>query len=392
MSSQIHPQIEVTKSILKDLIAFQSVSANSNLHIIDYIADVLREVGAHVEVQNHPSEQKANLFATIGPRIDGGIVLSGHSDVVPVEGQPWTHDPFEMVERDGKLYGRGTCDMKGFIACTLAMAKHFAAANLKRPVHFAFTYDEETGCIGAKALADFLKSHELSPRVAIIGEPTEMKVIEGHKGVCEYTTHFQGLAGHGSKPDAGVNAVEYAVRYVGELMSIREALKTRAPSNPRFDPPWTTINIGGLHGGMAHNVIADHAEVEWEFRPVQASDYEFVHEQIQKFTAEELLPKMQAVDANAKITLETIGEVQGLEPAEDNEAKDICCALTGNNHAGTVAFGTEAGIFQSIGMSVVVCGPGSIDEAHKADEFIKISELGRCLDMLEKLTESLSQS
>ena len=268
------------------------------------------------------------------------------------------------------------------------MADRFAQADLKRPIHFAFTYDEETGCLGAKALADFLKTHEVKPSVAIIGEPTEMKVIEGHKGVCEYTTRFTGLAGHSSAPDLGVNAVEYAARYVGKLLNLQDDLKARAPEGSRFDPPWTTLNIGKLHGGMAHNVIADHAEVCWEFRPVQNADYDFIHREMNAY-ADGLLPDMQAVDPNASIEVETIGEVEGLIPASDNEAKNICCALTGENDAGTVSFATEAGIFQSMGMSVVVCGPGSIAQAHKADEFITIDQMDYCIDMLEKLLKMM---
>lgn len=381
--------LENTKQYLGELISFPSISADGNIDIINYIADKFESFGVKFEIQRHPNEQKANIFATLGPQIDGGIILSGHSDVVPVEGQPWTHDPFDMIEQDGKLYGRGSCDMKGFIACCLVMAGKYAQADFKRPLHFAFTYDEETGCLGAKALANFLEHYPINPRIAIIGEPTSMKVIEGHKGVCEYSVHFKGLAGHGSAPDAGVNAVEYAVNYVSELMQIREELKTLAPDGSRFDPPWTTINIGALHGGMAHNVIADNAELEWEFRPIQNSDYEYVHERIKDYTDNTLIPAMQRVDPESNIYMQTVGEVQGLEPALKNEAKDICCALTGDNEAGTVAFGTEAGIFQALGMDVIVCGPGSIDQAHKADEYIEISEVQKCLNMLEKLVKTM---
>lgn len=381
--------IEETKSILANLIAFPTISSESNLSIIDYIADYFESLGAHVDIQKDASGKKANLFATLGPEISGGVVLSGHSDVVPVAEQNWSSDPFEMVEKDGKLYGRGTCDMKGFIACAMAMAPIYAKQELKRPVHFAFTYDEETGCIGAQALAEFLKTRETVPSVAIIGEPTLMRCIEGHKGVCEYTCEFQGLEGHGSLPDLGVNAVEYAVRYVGKLMDIREALKARAPSDSRFDPPWTTINVGALHGGVAHNVIAGKAAVEWEFRPVQESDYEFVHAKIDEYVETELLPHMQSVSKSAMIKKRTVGEVMGLEPADENEAKDIVMKLTAVNRAETVSFGTEAGIFQSLGMSAVVCGPGSIEQAHKADEFVEIAELESCLTMLTKLGEEV---
>ena len=205
--------LDKTKEILAELIRFPSVSSDSNIDVIHFAAQRLQDVGADVQLQFAPDGQKANLFATIGPARQGGIVLSGHSDVVPVTDQDWTHEPFMMTEQDGRLYGRGTCDMKGFIAAALAKAEDYAQRDLTRPVHFSFTYDEETGCVGAQALAEWLQERDIRPAIAIIGEPTMMQVIEGHKGCCEYTTHFHGRAGHGSMPDLGVNAVEYAVRY-----------------------------------------------------------------------------------------------------------------------------------------------------------------------------------
>ena len=381
--------LEETKAVLADLIGFPSISSESNLEIIDYIAERLREIGADVQLQAAPCGTKANLFGTIGPDTPGGIVLSGHSDVVPVADQDWSHDPFEMIERDGRLYGRGTCDMKGFIAAALCKARDFAAAPLTRPVHFAFTHDEETGCIGAQALAEWLGERDIRPAMAIIGEPTMMQVIEGHKGCCEYTTHFHGRAGHGSMPDLGVNAVEYAVQYVSRLLEIRETLKTRSPGNSQFDPPWTTINTGSLAGGTIHNVIPETASVQWEFRPVQESDFTFVKTQIEDHVQTVLLPSMQAVDPSAAISTEVVGEVAGLEPATVNEARDILMELTGSNTSDVVPFGTEAGIFSSLGMSVAVCGPGSIEQAHKPDEFLATDQLMKCLQMLDGLEGKL---
>ncbi len=382
-------RLENTIALLSEFVAFPTISSDSNLDMIARLANLLEQAGARVETFHNPEGTKANLFATIGPERDGGIVLSGHSDVVPVTDQEWTHDPFAMVRRDEKLFGRGTCDMKGFIAAAVSMAPLFAQCARTRPIHFAFTYEEEVGCIGAQALVESLKAKGIRPAVGIIGEPTEMRIIEGHKGCCEYTTRFEGLAGHGSAPDRGVNAVEYAVRYVARLMELRETLKTRAPHNSRFEPPWTTINTGAVHGGIAHNVIADHATVDWEMRPVQASDGPFVRQDMQAYVNDVLLPQMRAVWPDARIETETMGEVGGLEPTETNEAKRIVAELTGANDSDVVAFGTEAGIFQSMGMDVVVCGPGSIDQAHKADEFIEISQLSRCLDMLERLAGKL---
>lgn len=374
-----------TKEILGDLIAFPTVSADSNLEMITYLAAHLGDAGAHVELQQDESGKKANLFATMGPEVDGGILLSGHSDVVPVEEQPWTSDPFEMVERDGRLYGRGACDMKGFIAAAVAMAPDLSEAAKDRPIHFAFTYDEEVGCLGARSLVHLIEDKPYRPAIAIIGEPTEMRIIEGHKGCCEYTTRFEGLAGHGSAPDHGVNAVEYAVRYVARLLELKEALRARAPTQSRFDPPWTTVNVGALQGGVAHNVIAGTAHVDWEIRPVAQADADYVKTELAAYCERHLLPAMRSVFPEASIETEVIGEVAGLMPADENRARDIVAELTGANRADCVPFGTEAGLFQALGMDVVVCGPGSIEQAHKADEYVAIDQLAACLDMLSGL-------
>lgn len=383
--------ITETVALLRQLIAFPSVSSRSNLDIAHFIADTLRAAGARVDVWQDPGGQKANVFATLGPDTDGGIVLSGHMDVVPVDDQVWATDPFTVFEKQGRLYGRGTCDMKGFIAACLAYAPVFARSATVRPLHFAFTYDEEVGCLGGRALVDTLKQHTVRPSIAIIGEPTSMRIVEGHKGCCEYTTRFTGLAGHGSSPSTGVNAVEYAVRYVGQLLALGEELALRAPENSPFDPPWTTINVGALRGGVAHNVIPSTAEVDWEMRPVQDGDAEQVHSTLDTLVHKTLLPAMRAVYPEADITTEVIGEVAGLLPRGNNEARALVAELTGDDEATTVAFSTEAGLFQALGLSAVVCGPGSIEQAHKADEFIAVSELERCLQLFEALAPTLGQ-
>lgn len=382
--------LDDTKALLRHLIAFPTISTDSNLAMIEFLADRLTAVGARVDIHHDATGAKANLFATLGPDTDGGILLSGHSDVVPVADQDWSTDPFGMVEREGRLYGRGACDMKGFIAATVAMAPYYAERIQDRPLHFAFTHDEETGCLGAQSLAEVLRAQGIRPGVAIIGEPTSMRIIEGHKGCYEYSTHFTGLEGHGSGPDRGVNAVEYAVRYVSRLLELKEQLKTRAPKESRFDPPWTTINTGALIGGVAHNVIPGKARIDWEMRPVQNGDADFVKSDLHDFCVHTLLPAMRAVSPDANIVTDVIGEVDGLIPADDNEAKDILMELTGSNGADTVPFGTEAGIFQSLGMSVVVCGPGSIEQAHKPDEYVSLDQLGQCLTMLERLGGKLA--
>ncbi len=382
-------QLADTVALLRELVAFPTISEVSNLDMIAYIGHRLESCGARVEIFHDEIGHKANLFATIGPDRDGGIVLSGHSDVVPVAEQDWASDPFELIEHDAQLYGRGTCDMKGFIAAAVSMAPLLAKRATTRPLHFAFTYDEEVGCLGGQALIESLRARGIRPGVAIIGEPTMMRVIEGHKGCYEYTTRFSGLAGHGSAPARGVNAVEYAVRYVNRLLELQEALRARAPESSRYDPPWTTINTGSISGGVAHNVIASNAAVEWEMRPVQAADARFVKEDLARYCEEMLLPRMRKIHPEASITTEIVGEVDGLEPAALNEARDIVMELTGADTAELVPFGTEAGLFQAYGTSAVVCGPGSIEQAHKPDEYIALDQVQHCIDMLWRLGDKL---
>jgi len=381
--------LQATVDLLERLIAYPTVSTDSNLELIIDLSGRLQSLGARTHIFGDETGSKATLLGSLGPDVPGGVLLSGHSDVVPVTDQDWSSDPFQMREADGLLYGRGTCDMKGFIAASVVMAERYAALPLKRPVHFAFTYDEETGCLGAQALIPELVRLGIKPDIAIIGEPTEMRVIEGHKGCCEYTTRFEGLEGHGSSPDLGVNAAEFAVRYVSRLMALREDLRARVPAGSRFEPPYTTINIGRIQGGHAHNVIVGKAEVDWEFRPVQTSDFRFVKEAMEAFVEQDLLPQMRAVYPQADISTETLGEVVGLEPMTQNAGRDLMSGLLGANSAGVVPFGTEAGLFQQFGMDVVVCGPGSIAQAHKPDEFVSLDQLEVCLGMLERLGQKL---
>ena len=383
--------LDDTRAILADLIAFPTVSADSNLDLIEWCAGRLEALGARCEISRDATGAKANLFATIGPDVDGGVVLSGHTDVVPVEGQDWSSDPFIAVERAGLIFGRGACDMKGFLACALALAPWIAAADLKRPVHFALSYDEEVGCLGARVMLEALAASGRRPSICIIGEPTSMRVIEGHKGCCEYTTRFGGLAGHSSAPGLGVSAVEYAVRYAGRLLELREELVARTPPGSRFEPPESTVQLGGMRGGVAHNVIADHCELDWEVRPVVEADIDFVKREIGAYVAGTLLPAMRAVHPQATIETEVIAEVIGLEPMAKSEACELVAELTGSNTREVVSFGTEAGLFQTRGISTVICGPGSIGQAHKADEFVAVEQLGQCLEMIQRLVAKLER-
>ena len=380
-----------TRTILGDLIAFPTISPDSNLDLIAYTAERLEACGARIEFSHDATAQKANLFATLGPERDGGIVLSGHTDVVPANPAEWTADPFAMRDDGERLFGRGACDMKGFVAAALAMAPRYAALDLEKPVHFAFTYEEETGCLGAQQLVGELAKRETLPAVVIVGEPTEMRIIEGHKGCYEYATHFTGLEGHGSAPHRGVNAVHYAVRYISRLLELGAELERSPPPGSRFDPPWTTVGVGRIDGGTARNVIAGNCVVDWEMRPVRDADADHVKSALTAYCRDELLPAMRAVTPDAAIRTEVIGEVCGLEPMADNAARELVAELTCANGTDLVAFGTEAGLFQQLGIAAVVCGPGSIEQAHKPDEFVSLAQLDMCLDMLVGLERKLTK-
>ena len=371
--------------ILSDLISFRTVSGENNEKLIDYCENILKALGASSFRTFDDEKKRFNLFSTLKAKKVNGkkpIILSGHTDVVPVS-KSWSTDPFKATIKEDKLYGRGSCDMKGFIACSLAYAPIFSKANLDRDIHFSFTFDEETACQGAPLLIEELKKRNIKNGICIVGEPTNMKIIDAHKGCYEYTTHFQGLAGHGSAPDKGVNAVEYAVKFVNKLLELREMLKSKAPKDSIFDPPYTTLQIGGMEGGIARNVIADKCKVDWELRPVVKEDGIFVNKEIDKFVNEKLLPDMKKIYPSSSIKKEVIGEIIGFYRNKKSDACELISNITGDNSRNVVSFGTEAGLFQEIGISTVVCGPGSIEQAHKVDEFIELSQIKKCLELLE---------
>ncbi|MEX1003889.1 MAG: acetylornithine deacetylase [Acidimicrobiia bacterium] len=378
-----------TMLILGDLIGFPTVTSESNLDLIEYAAARLEAVGAQVVLTHHPEEPKANLLATIGPAVDGGVVLSGHTDVVPADEEAWTGAPFLAMRREQRIYGRGAVDMKGFIACVLAMAPTFAAAELQRPVQVALTFDEEVGCRSAPILVSELLRTGPVPAAAIVGEPTEMAIIDAHKGCYEYTTTITGLAGHGSAPDRAVNAVQAGARYVSRLLELGALLEDFATPDSPYEPPHTTINVGRMAGGTARNVVAGECVIEWEMRPVSRADADFVLAGLQA-TEQEMKSAMAHVHPDASIVTYTEGAVGGLEKDAGSPAVALGRALLGNVPTSVVSFGTEAGIYQAAGIPAIVCGPGSIELAHRPDEYIEISELERCLTMLQTLTTHLS--
>ena len=378
--------------ILTDLISFKTISGEDNNSLIDYCDDILKKIGASSFRTFDDDKKRVNLFATINAKNSSNkkpIIFSGHTDVVPVS-KGWSTDPFIATIKNNKLYGRGSCDMKGFIACTLAFAPIYSETNLDRDIHFSFTFDEETACQGAPILIEELKKRNITDGICIIGEPTNMKIIDAHKGCYEYTTYFEGLAGHSSAPNKGVSAVEYASRYVNKLIELRERLVERAPKDSIFDPPHSTLSIGGIFGGIAHNVIADKCHVNWETRPVVKEDAIFLNKELDKYANEILLPEMIKVYPNSSIKKKIIGEIVGFDRETKSDACELISSLTGDNSRQVVSFGTEAGLFQEIGISTVVCGPGSIEQAHKIDEYIVLDELKKCLKLLNGIKDKSS--
>ena len=375
---------EKSIKILKDLISFKTISGENNSSLINYCEDILTKCGASSFKVFDEEKKRVNLFATLKAKKPNGlesIILSGHTDVVPVS-KGWSTDPFVAEIKEDKLYGRGSCDMKGFLACSLAFAEIFSQSNLSRDIHFSLTFDEETACIGAPLLIEELKKRKITNGICIVGEPTKMRIIDSHKACYEYTTFFEGLAGHSSKPDEGVNAAEYASKYVNKLMSLRNELMNREPKNSIFTPPYSTLSIGGIFGGIAHNVIADKCHVNWETRPINKEDGIYLNNEIDKY-ANELLTEMKKKYPNSAIKKKIIGEIIGFNRVTNSKACEFVSSITGDNEREVVSFGTEAGLFQEIGISTVVCGPGSIEQAHKIDEFIELSEIKECLSFLE---------
>jgi len=382
-----------TLRILSELIKFQTVSGTSNIKLIEYCEKKLNLSGATSFKTFDDSKLRVNLFSTISGKEKlnrSGIILSGHTDVVPASAKEWSSNPYEATEKNNKIYGRGSCDMKGFIACTLALAPYFAKQILKKPIHFSYTYDEETACQGAPIMLKEFKKRKIDCSVCIIGEPTSMKAIEAHKGCYEYSTHFTGLAGHASAPAKGVNAIEYATRFINKLMELREELKKKIPKNSIFNPPYTTLQIGRIKGGLARNVIADQCVVDWELRPVIPEDGVFVNKIMDNYIKDTLLPEMKKIYPKSNIKKEVIGEIVGFNKEEKSEAVNLVCNLSGDNSRDVVSFGTEAGLFQELGISTVVCGPGSIEQAHKVDEYVSYDQLKLCLKMLIDLKDQMS--
>ncbi|WP_277182638.1 acetylornithine deacetylase [Caballeronia sp. BR00000012568055] len=381
-----------SRALLEKLIGFATVSRESNLALIEFIREYLAKHGIECELFYNDERTKANLFATIGPRDRGGIALSGHTDVVPVDGQAWTVDPFEMIEKDGRLYGRGTADMKGFLACVLASVPEFVKRDLKLPIHLAFSYDEEVGCLGVRPMLAELARRAHKPVLCVIGEPTELKPVLGHKGKLAMRCCVKGAPCHSAYAPYGVNAIQYAARLINRLDEIGDQLAQPEHHDERFDPPYSTVQTGVIKGGRALNIVPAECEFDFEVRALPGFDANKVADELQTYAEAELLPKMRAVKAETDIRFQSLSAYPGLATSPDSDAARLLALLAGSNAFGTVAFGTEGGLFEQAGIPTVVCGPGSMDQGHKPDEYVSVEQLQACDAMLARLADYLSNT
>jgi acetylornithine deacetylase len=378
-------------ALLRQLIAFDTTSHLSNLALVDFVTGLMDRHGMRYELIPNEDGTKANLYGTIGGDGPDGIVLSGHTDVVPVEDQDWSSDPFDMVEKDGKYFGRGTSDMKGFIACALAQLPKLSAAKLSRPVHFAFSYDEEIGCLGVRPMIEHLAGHLPKPGLVIVGEPTDMAVVDAHKGIRSFRVEVTGLEYHSSQTDKGVNAIMAAARMIAFLGEIAEEMKARGDASGRFQPPYTTLSVGRIGGGTATNIVPRHCWFTFEHRTLPDQDVDEISTRLRRFADETLLPDMRAVYPQADIRIETLAQAPGLKPSDDaSPLETAVMMLAGRNDREAVSYATEAGLFQEVGIPTLVCGPGSILQAHKPDEWVETKQLEACDDFLSRLVDHIS--
>ncbi|MBY6256167.1 acetylornithine deacetylase [Phytobacter diazotrophicus] len=380
-----------SREMLEQLVAFNTTSRESNLALIEFVGRYLTGLGVDYELIHNAEGSKANLYARLGPPGHGGVMLSGHSDVVPVDGQNWSVPPFALTERDGKLYGRGTADMKGFIACILAAIPHFLAQPLAQPLHLAISYDEEVGCLGVRTLLDALSARADKPAICLIGEPTELQPVLGHKGKLGVRCEVQGAACHSAYAPQGVNAIEYAAKLIHHLTLIGQRLAAPEHHDARFDPPFTTVQTGLIQGGRALNIVPADCTFDFEVRTLPQDDAQEVARELESYAQRELLPAMHAVNRDAAIRFYPISSYPGLYTAAQSAAARLVAHLTGSEKFSTVAFGTEGGLFHQSGIPSVICGPGSMAQGHKPDEFITIEQLNACDALLRRLATWMCQ-
>ena len=390
MSQSANPTIRPeTLALIERLISFDTTSRGSNLGLIEWARDYLKDIGIGSRLTYDAAGNKANLFATVEKGDKPGIVLSGHTDVVPVDGQNWTSDPFKATLRGDRIYGRGACDMKSYLAVVLAMAPRFAAANLKAPVHFALSYDEEVGCVGARGLLEDLARNGIRPAGAVIGEPTGMQPVIAHKGKRSYQCCVRGKEAHSALTPQGVNAIEYAARIIGYIRHMAERMRDCEPRDYGFDVPFTTLQTGVISGGTAGNIVPRECIFQFEFRYLPGADPDALEREIRDYAERVILPEMQRTDPATGISFETKAEIPGLDTAEEEEVTRLAQALSRSKSASKVAYATEGGLFQRAGIPAIICGPGSIEQAHKPDEYVTLEQVALCESFMERLLEQM---
>ncbi len=385
-STSLQPGAPARRAIelLEKLVAFDTTSAKTNIPLIEFVKGYLADHGISSQLIPTADGLKANLFATIGPAGVAGIGLSGHTDVVPVTGQAWDTDPFRLVEKNGRLYGRGACDMKGFLAAVLAVVPGYAKRKLKTPIHILFSYDEEVGCTGVRPMIAELGATLPKPRAIIVGEPTTMAVVDAHKGPVRWHIDVTGRPAHSSMAPLGVNAITYAGKLLGELALMEQELKTRPP-NPRFDPPYTTLQVTRIEGGVATNIVPASAWLAWEVRALPGLDTQALERRLMTFVDTHCLPEMRAVAPEAGITMRRANEVPAFQATAGSESLALALKLAQSNETFAVSYGTEAGLFEEGGAPSIVCGPGDIAQAHTANEWIAVDEMVKCVEFLGRL-------
>ncbi len=370
--------------ILSKLVSFDTVSRNSNLDLVEWVVGYLDDLGVECQTFKSPCGTKANMLATIGPDVPGGVVLSGHTDVVPVDDQVWASNPFELTQKGSRLYGRGSCDMKGFDAICLAKVPEMLKANLKTPIHLAFTYDEEVGLYGAIQLAPCLADLLPDVKAILVGEPTEMKVVEQHKGIMAVSAIFEGIEAHSSMPYLGVSATVAATKFMSALVAMDEEFAANKNSSSPFLPPHSTINIGVMSGGAATNIIPNKSNVDVCIRVMPEEDVSAIEARINA-EIDTIRLWMRDQDPACKAILDLDADTYGLRKEPQGNAATLCRRYSGDNSDNVVSYGTDGGVFQKAGFSVAICGPGSIDQAHKPDEFIEISQIEACEKFIDLL-------
>lgn len=374
------------EEMLERLVAFDTTSAKTNIPLVEFVEDYL--AGHGIASTRVPTEDglKSSLFATIGPADRPGVGLSGHTDVVPVTGQNWSTDPFRLTRKGSRLYGRGACDMKGFLACVLASAPDFARRGLKTPIHLLLSYDEEVGCVGVRPMIAELGARLQAPRVVFVGEPTSMQVVDAHKSIHGFETVVTGKESHSGKPHLGVNAIHAAGLLIAELNAINEEMKARG-DGPRFDPPYTNIAVALVDGGTARNIIPGQCKLTWMFRSVPATDPEEIVTRFNRYAEETVLPPMRADYSRASIATRQTSAVVALNAPPGSQAVSLALNIAGQNETHAVSYGTEGGLFEQAGFPSVIVGPGDIAQAHAPDEFIEEAELEKCAAFLARLAD-----